>query len=228
MICSNCGANISEGLKECEFCGSPVDVAKAGAGNIPIARSFVSLLSPEENKTLSSYMARGDYSTAQRFVMDTFGFNGPQAFEIIKQVARHKDAILPNMYILIENLMSESRKVLYFENDSKDITKVKKGAQNKYLIKLGYVIDERILLLYDNAIIKSGENGFTITNKCFYSSGSLLGDEAFVVPLKDIKTTHVDGITLFVNEKKVAMTQIDANDYFKVCSIVSRIIRMNR
>lgn len=30
MICKNCGANITTGMIECEFCGSRVDMMKMG------------------------------------------------------------------------------------------------------------------------------------------------------------------------------------------------------
>lgn len=227
MICKNCGASIVIGLKECEFCGTLVDTEELITNSIT-TQSFVSLLSIEEKQILSSFMTNGNLAEAQRFVMNTLGFNGPQAYEIVNQIAKHKDAIIPNMEILIKNLTPKSKGVLFFDDTDESMLKEKSGAQNKYLFKQGYTLDEKILLLYDNAILKSGESGFTITNKNFYSSGSLLGEKAFCIPLQDVKTTRVEGSNMLINEKKVDIVLVDANDYLKVCAIVSRIIRSNR
>ena len=228
MICKNCGANIPAGISECEFCGTIVDVSVTGVRTTSTTRSFVALLSSEEQQVLSSLIAKGSHAEAQRFIMNVFGFNGQQAFEIINQVVKYKDAVIPNLDILIKNLTPKSKGVLFFDNSSEKAQQAQMGAKNKYLCKLGYASDEQILLLYDNAILKSGESGFVITNKQFYSSGSMLIDKAFVFPLRDIKTTRIDGSTLIINDRKVDIVLTDANDYLKICAIVSRIIRTNR
>lgn len=228
MICKNCGASITNGLTECEYCGSPIEVSEMGIGISSTTQSFVSLLSAEEKQLLSSYMANGNYSTAQRFAMRAFGFNGQQAYEIINQVAMHKDAAIPNIGILIKNLTPKSKDVLFFDETSEKMLKAKAGAQSKYLTKQGYTIDEKILLLYDNAVIKSGESGFTVTNKRLYSSGFFLGDKAFAIPLSNIMTVHVEGNILLINDRKVDIVLVDSNDYSKVATITSEIIRSNR
>lgn len=228
MICKNCGASITNGFKECEYCGSPIDAPKAGIGAGFTTQSFVSLLSAKEKQMLSSYMANRNYSEAQKFTMRTFGFNGQQAYEIISQVAEHSDAIIPNIDILIENLTPKSKDVLFFDEASEQGLKVKTGAKNKYLTKLGYSADEKILLMYDNAVLKSGESGFTVTNKKFYSSGYFLGDKAFALPLHDINTVRLEGNTLLINDRKVEIVLVDSNDYLKVAIITSVIIHLNR
>lgn len=226
MVCRNCGANITSGLRECEYCGAPIDVSEMEIGSTK--QSFVSLLSAEEKQLLSSFMANGKYSEAQKFAMRAFGFNGQQAYEIISQIAKHKDAAIPNIDILIKNLSPKSKDVLLFDETSEKMLKAKIGARSKYLTKQGYTVGEKILLLYNNAILKSGESGFTITNKRFYSSGFLLGDKAFVISLCDIKTVRVEGNTLLINNRKVDIVLVDSNDYSKVAIITSGIIRSNR
>lgn len=228
MICRNCGANLVKGLKECEFCGSPVDITEIGVGNTATTQSLVALLTDYEKHQLTMDMAKGDFAKAQRFVMDAFGLNGQQAYEVINQAAKYKDAAIPNIDILIKNLTPKSRNVLYFDDTQDNISKAKAGAKGKYLSKLGYSDDEKILMLYDNAIMKSGESGFTITKKCFYSSGLFLNEKAFAVPLCDIKTMRLDGYRMLINDRRTDLALIDANDYMKVYGIVSRIIRSNR
>ena len=226
MICKNCGANVVRGLLECEYCGSPI--VQTEIETFPMAQSFVSLLSVEESKVLFSYIAAGNHAAAQRLIMTIFGFSGQQAYDIIKQLIENKDAIVPNMDVLIKNLTPKTKRVLFFDEDSEAFLNAKIGAQKKYLYKLGYTSDEKILAIYDNAIIKTGEIGFVITNKGFYSSGSLFGEKSFYIPLDGVRTIYVDGSTLFVNDKKVDIVLIDSSDYFKVCFIVSRIIRSQR
>lgn len=228
MVCKNCGASITGRLIECEYCGSPIDESETGIGISSTTQSFVSLLSSDEKQLLSSYMANGNYSDAQKFVMRAFGFNGQQAYEIINQVVMYKDATIPNTAILIKNLTPKSKNVLFFDEPSEKMLKAKAGAQSKYLTKQGYTVDEKILMLYDNAVMKSGESGFTITDKKVYSSGNFLGDKAFAIPLSGVKTVRVEGNTLLINDRKVEIVLVDSNDYSKVAIIASEIIRSNR
>lgn len=227
MICKNCGAEIGIGLSECEFCGTQIDTTNLKTESTA-TQSMVSLLSFEEKQRLSLLMTNGNLVEAQKLVMNAFGFNGPQAYEIVNQIVKYKDAVIPDLDMMIKNLTSKSKGVLFFDETDESMSKAKAGAQNKYLFKQGYVTDEKILLLYDNAILKAGESGFTITDKRFYSSGSFLGDKAFSIPLQEVKTTRIDGNNLLINDRKVDIVLVDANDYLKVCAIVSRIIRSNR
>ena len=165
MICKNCGANITTGMIECEFCGSRVDMMKMGNSQLQ------------------------------------------------KQIQKLEAANACDLENKIASLSSN---------------KVRRGAQRKYLDKLGYSYNEKILLMYDNAILKTGESGFTITDRGLYSSGSFWGDKEFFVPLKEIKSVKIEGNSLVVNEKSIDVVLVDTNDRQTLRTIVLKIVALNK
>lgn len=228
MVCKNCGAIISYGLRECEFCGSPVDIQGIAEMGWHKKDSLLSIMTVDERDTLMAFLNVGKHAEAQRFIKKSMGVDSQQAYEMVKNVIDNKDVPLENVDSLYEKLTSKSKDVLYMDNDNEKFLIAEKGAQNKYLTKLGYNCDEEILLLYDNAIVKTGESGFVVTDKGFYSSGFFLSDKSFFVSLEDVKTVYAEGSTLYINGKKVEITLIDARDYCCVSTIISRIIHKYR
>lgn len=129
---------------------------------------------------------------------------------------------------MIDSLSSTSKNVLYFGDYAEGIGKAKAGAQNKYLYKMGYSTDEKILLLYDNAAIKTGESGFTITDKGIYSSGFFLGDKAFYFPLNGIQKIVLENNHLMINEMTIEISLVDHKDRQMLRDIVAKIVFANR
>lgn len=178
MICKNCGANITTGMIECEFCGSRVDMMKMGNSQLQ------------------------------------------------KQIQKLEAANACDLENKIASLSSNN--VLYFDICEDGAEKVRRGAQRKYLDKLGYSYNEKILLMYDNAILKTGESGFTITDRGLYSSGSFWGDKEFFVPLKEIESVKIEGNSLVVNEKSIDVVLVDTNDRQTLRTIVLKIVALNK
>lgn len=178
MICKNCGANITTGMIECEFCGSRVDMMKMGNSQLQ------------------------------------------------KQIQKLEAANACDLENKNEIASLFSNNVLYFDICEDGAEKVRKGAQRKYLDKLGYSYNEKILLMYDNAILKTGESGFTITDRGLYSSGFFLGDKEFFVPLKEIKSVKIEGNSLVVNEKSIDIVLVDTNDRQTLRTIVLKIVAL--
>lgn len=89
MICKNCGANITTGMIECEFCGSRVDMMKMGNSQLQ------------------------------------------------KQKQKLEAANACDLENKIASLSSNN--VLYFDICEDGAEKVRRGAQRKYLDKLGYL-----------------------------------------------------------------------------------------
>ena len=178
MLCKNCGANITTGMIECEFCGSRVDMMKMGNSQLQ------------------------------------------------KQKQKLKAANACDLENKIASLSSNN--VLYFDICEDGAEKVRRGAQRKYLDKLGYSYNEKILLMYDNAILKTGESGLTITDRGLYSSGFFLGDKEFFVPLKEIKSVKIEENSLVVNEKSINIVLVDTNDRQTLRTIVLKIVALNK
>ena len=80
--------------------------------------------------------------------------------------------------------------------------------------------------MYDNAILKTGESGFTITDRGLYSSGFFLGDKEFFVPLKEIKSVKIEENSLVVNEKSINIVLVDTNDRQTLRTIVLKIVAL--
>lgn len=233
MKCKNCGAGITSGMIECEYCGSVIDITAAGdtaaAVHTISQQSWTALLTAEERQTLLSYLETNKRILAIKFVVSRLGLSMEQGTEMIEQLEAHKEVCIPDVDTLMALLTSKSNNVLYFDENEDRITKAKRGAMNKYLLKLGYTPNEKILLLYDNAAIKTGESGFTITDRGFYSSGFFLEDKEFFLSLNDFKTVElVDTNRMVINGKKVDIIMIHNDDYYNLCAIVAGIIRTNR
>ena len=82
--------------------------------------------------------------------------------------------------------------------------------------------------MYDNAILKTGESGFTITDRGLYSSGSFWGDKEFFVPFKEIKSLKIEGNSLVVNDKSIDVVLVDTNDRQTLRTIVLKIVALNK
>lgn len=154
--------------------------------------------------------------------------NYSQYHEETDELGSGNDVPSSDLESMIAGLTSKSRDILYFDDHAEGVEKAKRGAQNKYLYKLGYSPNEKILLLYDNAVIKTGESGFTITDKGMYSSGFFLGDTAFFIPLDRIETISLEDNSLVVNERKVEIVLIDNADYQTLRDIVAKIVFINK
>lgn len=127
----------------------------------------------------------------------------------------------PDLKSMIAGLKNTDQ--LFFDAAARSSNAIN-GAMSKYLYGFGYTPAEQILLLYDDAVFKAGERGFTLTNRGIYSSGCLWVDKAFFIPLGEIATISLDDSNLVVNGRKIDICLIDRVDRQPLRDIVRAMV----
>lgn len=112
--------------------------------------------------------------------------------------------------IYYNELQNASKEIIHLKGveHNRYFPRVLNNIQNSYLKQLGFKSDEEILMIYDNTIFHSGDKGFTITNRGFYSSGNIL-EKPFFIPRDDIDLydIHISGSDLIINHKTIDIIQ---------------------
>ena len=145
---------------------------------------------------------------------------------LIDESERRIENSLTEIHMYYDALHVKTKERVYILEQLKNNPKIINNAYNSYLKKLGCSENEKVLMIYDNTVLRTGEKGFTITNRGFYSTGCSFNTGKHFISRDEILTSDIKikGSDLIIGEKYTDIVQTAWLTREKIKYIVKKLL----